>query len=110
MDKTQVASKSILVRCFRRILHNSSTSRWKYLITLAVLKYFIIQVKTIDMNKYEWNYIWMWLIKLEDFQFDNILNKDIYLLRHEVKRVYSKYIEKPQIDLHSSTFLISMLF
>lgn len=68
------------------------------------MKYHIIQVKTIDMNKYEWNYIWMWLIKLEDFQFDNVLNKDIYLLRHEVRRVNSKCVEKPQIDLHGSAF------
>lgn len=65
-DKTQVVSSSILERCFRRILHNSTTSRWKYLITLAVMKYFIIQGKTTDTNKYEWNYIWMWLINLED--------------------------------------------
>lgn len=51
------------------------------------------------MNKYEWNYIWLWLINLKDFQFDNILNKDAYLLKHEVKRVNSKCIEEPQIYL-----------
>jgi len=66
-DKTQEVSRSILARCFTRILHNSSTSGWKYLITLAVMIYFINQVKTIDMNKYEWKYIWMWIIKLEHF-------------------------------------------
>lgn len=109
-DKAQVVSRSILARCFRVILHNSSPSRWKYLITLAVMKYFVIQVKTTDRNKYEWNYIWLWLINLRDFYFDNILNKDAYLLKHEVKRVNSKCIEEPQIYLWSSTFLISLLF
>lgn len=62
-DKAQVVSRSFLARCSGRILHNSCLSRWKYLTTLAVMKYSAIQVKTVDMNEYEWNYIWMWLIK-----------------------------------------------
>lgn len=56
---------------------------------------FVIQGKTVDINKYEWNYIQMQKINLKDFQFDNSLDnnnkkQDIYLLRYEVKRVHFK--------------------
>lgn len=33
----------------------------------------------------------LWIINLKDFSFKNSLKKGIYLLRHEVKRVHSKF-------------------